>query len=496
MFQHFKALQQSYLKPKSLQLIPWLFFSLLLLLSSSLPAQKPIELYNRYQKGSLQMVNGKPSLTNQSKPIWAIEKIANSAEVRIKHLPTGGYLHAETSAQTPTIGAIQPGWESARWLIEETDEAFYRIKNKWRGTYLRNETGVVELGESQPGWWGGQWLYMSPAAMTATTTANPPTGRLKVRGVYIVPSGQQEKPGAKAAIASILATMQLHFLQQIGVTFEYEPEVAVVRTNADAPAASSLDIALELGKKALTKDYEGNKNILFTVVEGGLGGPAFGTPGMVRMPQSFWGDVYNTYVNRPNTLATTLAGWSHELGHALGLEHTGEETKACMMKNCRVDMGTLPSLLMQQSKAFPMVYDYPFHKDEIKMLLDSTYCQECLIDRGQRPAAARYLRVRQVQANKLATAANVVMLEYYGSGGAKGAFVKQSSGEWKETDLLGKANFTFKEIRRDQSSVYLEDASRNMAITLNLSTLTVLYNLINQGKPQPLYSILWAKRGG
>lgn len=442
------------------------------------------------------MVNGKPSLTTQSKPIWVIEKIANSSEVRIKHLPTGGYLHAETSAQTPTIGAIQPGWESAKWLIEQTDEAFYRIKNKWRGTYLRNETGVVELGESQPGWWGGQWLYMSPASMTATMTANPPTGRLKVRGVYIVPSGQQEKPQGKEAIAAILAMMQWHFLQQIGVTFEYEPEVAVVRTNADAPAASTLDIALELGKKALNKEYEGNKNILFTVVEGGLGGPAFGTPGMVRMPQSFWGDVYNTYANRPNALATILAGWSHELGHALGLEHTGEETKACLMKNCGIDMGTLPSLLMQQSKAYPILYDYPFHKYEIKMLLDSTFCQDCLIDRDTRPVAVRYLRSRQVQANKLATAANVVMVEYYAQGGGKGAFVKQPSGEWKETDLLGKVNFTFKEIRRDQSSVYLEDASRNMAITLNLSTRAVLYNLINQGKPQVLYSILWAKRGG
>ncbi len=496
MFQHFKTLQHSDLKPQSLQRIPWLFFCLFLLLSSSLSAQKPIELYNRYKKGSLQMVNGKPNLTTQSKPIWAIEKIANSAEVRIKHLPTGGYLHAETNAQTPTIGAIQPGWESAKWLIEQTDEAFYRIKNKWRGTYLRNETGVVELGESQPGWWGGQWLYMSPASMTATTTASPSTGRLKIRGVYIVPNGQQEKPQGKEAIAAILAMMQWHYLQQIGVTFEYEPEVAVIRTNADASAASTLDIALELGKKALNKDYEGNKNILFTVVEGGLGGPAFGTPGMVRMPQSFWGDVYNTYANRPNALATTLAGWSHELGHALGLEHTGEETKACLMKNCGIDMGTLPSLLMQQSKAYPVVYDYPFHKYEIKMLLDSTFCQDCLIDRGARPAAVRYLRSRQVQANKLATAANVVMLEYYTKDGAKGAFVKQSSGEWKETDLLGKANFTFKEIRRDQAAVYLEDASRNMAITLNLTTRTVLYNLINQGKPQALYSILWAKRGG
>ena len=43
-------------------------------------------------------------------------------------------------------------------------------------------------------------------------------------------------------------------------------------------------------------------------------------------------------------------------------------------------MGTLPSLLMQQNKAFLVVYDYPFHKDEIKMLLDSTFCQDCLIN--------------------------------------------------------------------------------------------------------------------
>ena len=85
--------------------------------------------------------------------------------------------------------------------------------------------------------------------MTATTTANPPTGRLKVRGVYIIPSGQQEKPQGKEAIAAILAMMQWHFLQQIGVTFEYEPEVAIIRTNADAPAAMPPRPASLAGRK-------------------------------------------------------------------------------------------------------------------------------------------------------------------------------------------------------------------------------------------------------
>jgi hypothetical protein len=369
-------------------------------LSSSLSGQGNIELYNRYQKGSLQFENGKPVLKSQgNNSIWMIETIANSTDVRIKHVPTGGYLHAETDARFPAIGPIQPGWLSAMWNIEFTDEGYYRIKNKWRGTYLRNETGVVELGESQPGWWGGQWLYVSPGVANGRAVASRPTGRLKIRGVYIVPSDQTEKPRAKEAIAACLEIMRVHFFRQIGVTFEYEPEVAVIYSNHNTKATASMEIALELCKKTLGAEYESNKNIMFTVVEGCPGNAAFGTPGLTRIQQGFWGNVYNTFINNPQNLASTLPAWSHELGHAFGLQHTGESTKACMLKECQVDMGTLPSLLMQQSKAFATVYEYPFHKDEIKMLLDSTYCQKCLIDRGNRPAAVRYLRSTSLQAN-------------------------------------------------------------------------------------------------
>lgn len=136
---------------------------------------------------------------------------------------------------------------------------------------------------------------------------------------------------------------------------------------------------------------------MFTIVEGGPGASAFGTPGATRIQKGFWDNVYNAFVNNPQTLASTLPAWSHELGHALGLNHTGELTKACMLKEYNIDMGTLPPLLMQhKSNAFSTVYEYPFHREERKMLLDSTYCQKCLIDRGNRPAAVRYLRVKKL----------------------------------------------------------------------------------------------------
>lgn len=420
----------------------WVLTIGLFFLTSLLFGQGNIELYNRYKKGSLQFENGKPVLKTQgNNAIWMIESIANSSDVRIKHVPTGTYLHAETDPRFPAIGPIEPGWWSAMWTIEFTDEGYYRIKNKWRNTYLRNETGVVELGESQPGWWGGHWLYTSPGVANGRAVASAPTGSLKVRGVYIVPSDQVEKPRAKEAIAACLGIMQLHYLKQLGVTFEYEPEVAVIYSNQNTKATATMEIALELCKKTLGAEYEANKNLMFTVVEGCPGNAAFGSPGVTRIQQGFWGNAYTTFINDPQKLASTLPAWSHELGHAFGLNHTGEETKTCMLKEYNIDMGTLPSLLMWQSRAFPTVYEYPFHSDEIKMLLDSTYCQKCLIGRGNRPAAVRYLRASKLQANNTARLPGENPAAVAGCGCAPQTFRSVSDHTWVEFRLPnGNAN--------------------------------------------------------
>jgi hypothetical protein len=74
------------------------------------------------------------------------------------------------------VSAIQPGWWSAQWTLEDAGEGYVRIKNRWKGTYLHNESKSLAAGAMQPGWWSAQWkreryfpeTYRSPTAGRAT----------------------------------------------------------------------------------------------------------------------------------------------------------------------------------------------------------------------------------------------------------------------------------------------------------------------------------------
>lgn len=124
-------------------------------------AQGNTEIQNFWRKNYIQANAGKTSLGTQgSNAVWIVEQIANSSDVRLKHVASGSYLHAETDAKFPAVGAIQPGWLSAMWVLEPvTGTALVRIKNKWRGTYLHTETGALEMGTIQPGWLSAQWQF-------------------------------------------------------------------------------------------------------------------------------------------------------------------------------------------------------------------------------------------------------------------------------------------------------------------------------------------------
>lgn len=154
-------------------------FTLGFSLALQLAAQGNVNLQNVWKQTYLQSEAGKPILGELNyKSAWVIEKVENSTEVRLKHVASGGYLHAENDARFPTIGAIKPGWWSAMWIlepIEGTDQL--RIKNKWRETYLHTETGTLELGEIQPGWWSARWISKSSTGKvspTPTTSNNQP----------------------------------------------------------------------------------------------------------------------------------------------------------------------------------------------------------------------------------------------------------------------------------------------------------------------------------
>lgn len=69
-----------------------------------------------------------------------------------------------------------------------------------------------------------------------------------------------------------------------------------------------------------------------------------------------------------------------------------------------------------------------------------------------------------------------------------GSFNNVGSGQWQETDAQGRVSFHFREVSRDEWSVYLFDASRNVSLQLDLHRGQVLYGVGAEPK-RALYSI-------
>ncbi len=88
--------------------------------------------------------------------MWILEPSENGY-VKIKNRWKGTYLHIEGGLEVQ-CSEIQPGWHSAMWLIERipgTNEV--RLKNRWKGTYLNIEHGSLHCTDIQPGWLSARW---------------------------------------------------------------------------------------------------------------------------------------------------------------------------------------------------------------------------------------------------------------------------------------------------------------------------------------------------
>lgn len=92
------------------------------------------------------------------------------------------------------------------------------------------------------------------------------------------------------------------------------------------------------------------------------------------------------------------------------------------------------------------------------------------------------------QKNPGANGYNVVVVNHDGGG-----FVHTGGKQWHEADNLGNTRFYFQEQARDEWSVYLHDASRNVSIQLDLHRKKVLYGIGNQPKAD-LYNITYSSK--
>lgn len=86
---------------------------------------------------------------------WIIEKIPNSANVRLKNLYSGKYLTVKNTAEDAKVVCqylrTSPTWESQEWIMKKTIEGDFRFQNAWHelgkeGKYL---TIVSKADESE-----------------------------------------------------------------------------------------------------------------------------------------------------------------------------------------------------------------------------------------------------------------------------------------------------------------------------------------------------------
>ena len=227
-------------------------------------------------------------------------------------------------------------------------------------------------------------------------------GRLQVKVVYAIPKGQTPRPDAEKALEAIMKVVQRHYFEQLGVTFKLrEPLVTVVpvaETVAELRGRTSTDPSVmtarteKLATTEFREDHVEKSNVLVVVYEGLASDVATGGFNRVTIPNYLWQPAYEKHRSNPDDLhkVDVLHGWSHELGHAFGLFHT-EDARKCFERH-GVDIGVLPSLIMQKKEDLGSLYKYAFIPQEKRMLLDESFLPRCLPLVGDRPHASMHLR--------------------------------------------------------------------------------------------------------
>ena len=90
------------------------------------------------------------------------------------------------------------------------------------------------------------------------------------------------------------------------------------------------------------------------------------------------------------------------------------------------------------------------------------------------------------------SAASLKLVEFGKNSQILGVYRQIDAQNWVERSYSNDSSFKFKEVNRDESSVYLHDPSRNIDIELNLETHTVLYSDKNR-KDVEIYKIINAQ---
>jgi hypothetical protein len=83
-----------------------------------------------------------------------------------------GHINIETGRLQ--VSPVQDGWWSAMWEVEPVDGTFFRLKNRWNGTYLNSETPLLLSSAIQAEWPSAMWFMADGGPMIGGGAAAPP----------------------------------------------------------------------------------------------------------------------------------------------------------------------------------------------------------------------------------------------------------------------------------------------------------------------------------
>ncbi len=116
---------------------------------------------------------------------WTFEKVDGDTSYRIRNVWKGTYLNVEGGKLN--VGAIQPGWLSARWRLDPAHGGF-RIVNVWTNVALNVEKGSLAASVAQPGWLSAAWKLDPNVNGGNNATAVIHNGRLTIEKAAIQPA--------------------------------------------------------------------------------------------------------------------------------------------------------------------------------------------------------------------------------------------------------------------------------------------------------------------
>ena len=98
---------------------------------------------------------------NGTQGVGTVEKLTiGIAYYRIKNRWQGTYMHTEHLTGFVEVSSICPTCQSAMWSIEDSGQGYVRLKNRWTGKYMHIQdlTGRVQYGDIYPQWDSAKWF--------------------------------------------------------------------------------------------------------------------------------------------------------------------------------------------------------------------------------------------------------------------------------------------------------------------------------------------------